>query len=192
MVPGDNEHDVAHVVQAALRCDSSLAVRVDFLPVSAVTQHASCCSARMPWADFPVPSQVYAAYLRELIVKAVNHPQHRSAPLTGLRIVVNAGNGSGGFMATQVLAPLGADISGVGSAVASGNGSFNLAKPRTQHERAGQELLSRGQHPLCCRQHFPGSGRHLPKPHAQPRGQESCGGYYAGSSAGTGRPGADV
>lgn len=34
-----------------------------------------------------------------------------SLPLSGLRIVVDAGNGGGGFFATQVLAPLGADVS---------------------------------------------------------------------------------
>ena len=34
------------------------------------------------------------------------------APLAGLRITVDAGNGCGGFLATDVLAPLGADVSG--------------------------------------------------------------------------------
>ncbi len=32
-------------------------------------------------------------------------------PLAGLKIVVDAGNGSGGFFASQVLAPFGADVS---------------------------------------------------------------------------------
>lgn len=35
-----------------------------------------------------------------------------SQPLTGMHLVVDAGNGSGGFFATKVLQPLGADITG--------------------------------------------------------------------------------
>ena len=53
----------------------------------------------------------YCLHLRTLIQKNVNHPQHFEKPLSGLKIVVDAGNGSGGFYAKKVLAPLGADIS---------------------------------------------------------------------------------
>ncbi|MBR6115208.1 MAG: phosphomannomutase/phosphoglucomutase [Oscillospiraceae bacterium] len=51
---------------------------------------------------------VYAAQLRDKIVSAAG----REAPLAGYRIVVDAGNGAGGFFAEKVLAPLGADVSG--------------------------------------------------------------------------------
>lgn len=63
----------------------------------------------------------YSAHLRELIIKGVAKDQedngstqndYRSKPLQGMHILVDAGNGAGGFFATQVLAPLGADITG--------------------------------------------------------------------------------
>ena len=55
---------------------------------------------------------VYAAHLRDIIKKGVDHPEHHEQPLKGFKIVVDAGNGSGGFLASDVLAPLGADTSG--------------------------------------------------------------------------------
>ena len=42
----------------------------------------------------------------------MNDPAHFEQPLKGLRIIVDAGNGAGGFFAHQVLIPLGADIEG--------------------------------------------------------------------------------
>lgn len=56
--------------------------------------------------------ETYCAHLRDLIKKGVSHPDSYDKPLSGLKIVVDAGNGSGGFYAKKVLAPLGADISG--------------------------------------------------------------------------------
>ena len=50
----------------------------------------------------------YAAFLRTKIVDAAG----RERPLEGLRIVVDAGNGAGGFFARKVLEPLGADTTG--------------------------------------------------------------------------------
>lgn len=53
----------------------------------------------------------YAALLRDKICKEVNADNY-SRPLSGFKIVVDAGNGVGGFYATKVLEPLGADITG--------------------------------------------------------------------------------
>ena len=53
----------------------------------------------------------YAAHLRDIICKGINS-DHYDRPLEGLHIVVDAGNGAGGFYAYDVLEPLGADISG--------------------------------------------------------------------------------
>lgn len=50
---------------------------------------------------------LYCAHLRRLIVDGV---QQGDKPLAGMKIVVDAGNGSGGFFARKVLAPLGADV----------------------------------------------------------------------------------
>jgi phosphomannomutase len=54
----------------------------------------------------------YAAELVRQIRVAVNHPEHFDEPLRGLNIVVDAGNGAGGFYADKVLQPLGADTTG--------------------------------------------------------------------------------
>ena len=53
----------------------------------------------------------YSAHLREVIKREVNAEDYEH-PLTGFHIVVDAGNGAGGFYADRVLEPLGADTSG--------------------------------------------------------------------------------
>lgn len=53
----------------------------------------------------------YSFHLREKIKEAVNAADHEK-PLAGLKIVVDAGNGAGGFFANDVIKPLGADITG--------------------------------------------------------------------------------
>ena len=54
----------------------------------------------------------YAGILRERIKKEVNSDDDYHHPLKGFRIVVDAGNGVGGFYAADVLEALGADIRG--------------------------------------------------------------------------------
>ncbi len=54
----------------------------------------------------------YAGFLVETIRKGVNDPALYNTPLAGLKIIVDAGNGAGGFFAGKVLEPLGADSSG--------------------------------------------------------------------------------
>lgn len=53
----------------------------------------------------------YSAILRELICKELGCAEE-DKPLSGYHIVVDSGNGAGGFYANKVLEPLGADISG--------------------------------------------------------------------------------
>ena len=53
----------------------------------------------------------YSARLRDIIKKEVNAADY-DKPLKGFKIVVDAGNGAGGFYADKVLAPLGADTKG--------------------------------------------------------------------------------
>jgi phosphomannomutase len=55
---------------------------------------------------------VYASQFVNQIRSAVNHPTSFDRPLTGLKIIVDAGNGAGGFYADRVLQPLGADTTG--------------------------------------------------------------------------------
>lgn len=47
----------------------------------------------------------YAGHLRQQLIEAIDHPQHKEKPLTGLKITVDAGNGSGGFFAAKVRHP---------------------------------------------------------------------------------------
>ncbi|KAL8052986.1 hypothetical protein ABFX02_05G041700 [Erythranthe guttata] len=54
----------------------------------------------------------YAEHLRNIIKQRVNHPLHYDTPLQGFQIIVNAGNGSGGFFTWDVLDKLGADTFG--------------------------------------------------------------------------------
>ncbi len=53
----------------------------------------------------------YAASLRKMIQDGVNAENYEK-PLEGYKIIVDAGNGVGGFYANNVLAPLGADVEG--------------------------------------------------------------------------------
>ena len=55
--------------------------------------------------------KIYAENLRKMICDGINATDY-SRPLRGFKIVVDAGNGIGGFYATKVLAPLGADVRG--------------------------------------------------------------------------------
>ena len=50
----------------------------------------------------------YCAFLRKQIVEGVGDGE---LPLEGMKIAIDAGNGGGGFYATRVLKPLGADVS---------------------------------------------------------------------------------
>ncbi len=54
----------------------------------------------------------YAFQLREMIKEAVNSDDDYNRPLKGFKIVVDAGNGVGGFYAGDVLEALGADVRG--------------------------------------------------------------------------------
>ena len=70
----------------------------------------------------------------ELIKKGVNSKDSYHLPLSGLRIIVDAGNGSGGFFATSVLAPLGANVNG--SRFLDPDGTFPNHIPNPEHPSA--------------------------------------------------------
>lgn len=73
----------------------------------------------------------YAGILRKMIVDGVDNGDK---PLSGLKIIVDAGNGVGGFYATDVLAPLGADITG--SLYLDPDGSFPNHAPNPENAEA--------------------------------------------------------
>lgn len=74
---------------------------------------------------------LYCNHLKKLIVDGV---QQGEKPLEGMKIVVDAGNGSGGFFAKKVLAPLGADISA--SQFLDPDGTFPHHAPNPENEDA--------------------------------------------------------
>ncbi len=75
----------------------------------------------------------YAAILRETICKELG-VEEQDQPLKGYHIVVDAGNGAGGFYADKVLAALGADTSG--SIYLEPDGMFPNHIPNPENEYA--------------------------------------------------------
>lgn len=76
----------------------------------------------------------YAEILREMIIDGVDDKNDRLHPLHGMKIVVDAGNGAGGFYAYDVLKPLGADIEG--SIYLEPDGNFPNHAPNPENAEA--------------------------------------------------------
>ena len=86
-----------------------------------------CGEGRLLEADF---MESYAGLLRRRIIEKTGSEK----PLTGLRIVVDAGNGAGGFFVAKVLEPLGADTTG--SQFLEPDGRFPNHVPNPENETA--------------------------------------------------------
>lgn len=76
----------------------------------------------------------YSKMLVDKVRKAVNE----QTPLKGSRIIVDAGNGSGGFFATKVLQELGADIQG--SQFLNPDGNFPNHIPNPENKEAMESI----------------------------------------------------
>ncbi len=76
---------------------------------------------------------VYCTFLQEKIKKSIRALDY-DKPLAGLHIVVDTGNGAGGFFVEKVLAPLGADTSG--SQFLEPNGHFPNHIPNPENKEA--------------------------------------------------------
>ena len=76
----------------------------------------------------------YAEILRNMIINGVDSKLDREHPLKGMKIVVDAGNGVGGFYATDILAPLGADTTG--SVYLEPDGNFPNHAPNPENAQA--------------------------------------------------------
>lgn len=77
---------------------------------------------------------VYAHQLVDKIRREVNHPENFEQPLKGLKIIVDAGNGAGGFYVEKVLKPLGADT--IGSQFLEPDGNFPNHIPNPENKEA--------------------------------------------------------
>ncbi len=82
---------------------------------------------------------LYAKHLRKLITTGLNQSEG-SKVLNNMKITVDAGNGGGGFFATQVLEPLGADISG--SQFLNPDGKFPNHAPNPEDKTAMLSICS--------------------------------------------------
>lgn len=76
----------------------------------------------------------YSAHLCEKIRVGAADPAHYDQPLKGLKIVVDAGNGAGGFFVEKVLKPLGADTTG--SQFLNPDGMFPNHIPNPENKQA--------------------------------------------------------
>lgn len=81
---------------------------------------------------------VYSEYLVAKIREGANDPKDFMHPLKGLKIIVDAGNGSGGFFVHKVLNPLGADTTG--SQFLEPDGTFPNHIPNPEDKDAMQSI----------------------------------------------------
>ncbi len=81
---------------------------------------------------------VYAGTLVKKIREGVNDPERYEQPLGGLKIIVDAGNGAGGFFAHKVLVPLGANIDG--SQFLEPDGHFPNHLPNPEDKEAMESI----------------------------------------------------
>ncbi|MDJ0511299.1 MAG: phosphomannomutase/phosphoglucomutase [Crocosphaera sp.] len=81
---------------------------------------------------------IYSQQLVKKVRESVKHPEHFDTPLQGLKIIVDAGNGAGGFYAEKVLKPLGAETSG--SQFLEPDGTFPNHIPNPENEKAMQSI----------------------------------------------------
>ncbi len=107
----------------------SLAEQNQFNPVST--------PGSMEKRDF---MSIYAANFVDKVRNEVNHPDHFDTPLKGLKIIVDAGNGAGGFYVDQVLKPLGADTTG--SQFLDPDGTFPNHIPNPENKEAMESICN--------------------------------------------------
>lgn len=81
---------------------------------------------------------IYAEGLVDFIRKEINSKIDYNRPFTGLKIIADAGNGSGGFFVDKVLIPLGADTKG--SQFLNPDGSFPNHIPNPENKDAMQSI----------------------------------------------------
>ena len=93
-------------------------------------------------------TQAYSNYLIQRYRKAFSPFTTEEKPLTGLKISLDASNGTGGFLARKVLAPLGADISGSQHLDPDGNFFNHLPDARDKGARLAMSMkvLTTGSH----------------------------------------------
>lgn len=80
----------------------------------------------------------YSVHLTDLIRKGIQDEDHYEMPLQGFKVIVDAGNGAGGFFAEKVLKPLGANTDG--SQFLEPDGMFPNHQPNPEDAAAMQAV----------------------------------------------------
>ena len=81
----------------------------------------------------------YSNHLKNLICRGLSSKEEER-PLSGLKILVDAGNGAGGFYVSKVLEPLGADCTG--SQFLEPDGYFPNHQPNPENKAAMESICS--------------------------------------------------
>lgn len=76
--------------------------------------------------------EYYIEKLKNVIIKGIKSSSKTEYPLKGFKIVVDAGNGVGGFFANKILKPLGADITGSCGLEPDGNFPIHIPNPENK------------------------------------------------------------
>ncbi len=79
----------------------------------------------------------YSDHLKSLICRGLSSKEEEK-PLSGIKILVDAGNGAGGFYVTEVLEPLGADCTG--SQFLEPDGYFPNHQPNPENKAAMESI----------------------------------------------------
>ncbi len=82
----------------------------------------------------------YSSFLIDYIRQGANNKEDVNRPLKGLKIIVDAGNGAGGFFAGKVLYELGADITG--SQFLEPDGNFPNHVPNPENDEAMNSICN--------------------------------------------------
>lgn len=81
----------------------------------------------------------YSDHLKKLICRGLSS-REEERPLSGLKVLVDAGNGAGGFYVSKVLEPLGADCTG--SQCLEPDGYFPNHQPNPENKAAMESICS--------------------------------------------------
>jgi phosphomannomutase len=110
---GLEKADISEILEIAEDFDSSCPSCCDSEGGSISSSDCSLqhCAGSAQTAVGTVSSRDYMSEYSAILVDYIRRGADAEKPLEGMKIVVDAGNGAGGFFATDVLRPLGADIS---------------------------------------------------------------------------------
>ena len=104
------------------------------LPVVTEVEDETAPITRVPGEDEEAANAVETDLPKEISTEGDSSDQEGTRPLSGLHIVVDAGNGAGGFFVTKILDVLGADTTG--SQFLDPDGMFPNHEPNPENKEA--------------------------------------------------------